>query len=123
MAVNLRASVISVIKELKKIITQKTSEVTSLKNELRRHERVYKLLGGGRARTRRTRARGKRAVTVDWVSVLKGIPATFTLDHIYRASAVKGKPRGYLRHVVVKWARQGKIKRTGWGRYRKVQGR
>ena len=123
MAVNLRASVISVIKELKKNIAQKTSEVTSLKNELRRHERVYKLLGGGRARTRRTRARGKRAVTVDWVSVLKGIPATFTLDHIYRASAVKGKPRGYLRHVVVKWARQGKIKRTGWGRYRKVQGR
>ena len=123
MAVNLRASVISVIKELKKNIAQKTSEVTSLKNELRRHERVYKLLGGGRARTRRTRARGKRAVTVDWNSVLKGLPATFTLDHIYRASAVKGKPQGYLRHVVVKWARQGKIKRTGWGRYRKVQGR
>ncbi len=63
------------------------------------------------------------AVTVDWDSVLKGLPATFTLDHIYRASAVKGKPRGYLRHVVVKWARQRKIKRTGWGRYRKVQGR
>ncbi len=113
MAVNLRASVISVIKELKKIITQKTSEVTSLKNELRRHERVYKLLGGGRARTRRTRARGKRAVTVDWDSVLKGLPATFTLDHIYRASAVKGKPRGYLRHVVGKWARQRKIKISG----------
>ena len=123
MAVNLRASVISVIKELKKNIAQKTSELASLKDELKRHQRVYELLGGQRARTRRTRARGKRAVTVDWNSVLKGIPATFTLDHIYRASAVKGKPRGYLRHVVVKWARQGKIKRTGWGRYRKVQGR
>ena len=123
MAVNLRASVISVIKELKKTIAQKTSELASLKDELKRHQRVYELLGGQRARTRRTRARGKRAVTVDWNSVLKGLPATFTLDHIYRASAVKGKPRGYLRHVVVKWARQGKIKRTGWGRYRKVQGR
>ncbi len=123
MAVNLRASVISVIKELKKNIAQKTSELASLKDELKRHQRVYELLGGQRARTRRTRARGKRAVTVDWNSVLKGLPATFTLDHIYRASAVKGKPRGYLRHVVVKWARQGKIKRTGWGRYRKVQGR
>ncbi len=123
MAVDLKVSVRSEINQLKKNITQKTSELTSLKNELRRHEQVYKLLGGGRARTRRTRARGKRAVTVDWNSVLKGLPATFTLDHIYRASAVKGKPQGYLRHVVGKWARQRQIKRTGRGRYRKVQGR
>ena len=108
MAVDLKVSVSKEITSLRKIITQKTSEVTSLKNELRRHERVYKLLGGGRARTRRTRARGKRAVTVDWNSVLKGLPATFTLDHIYRESAVKGKPQGYLRHVVVKWARDRK---------------
>jgi hypothetical protein len=123
MAVNLEASVRSEINQLKKNITQKTSELTSLKNELRRHERVYKLLGGGRARTRRTRARGKRAVTVDLNSVLKGLPATFTLDHIYRARAVKGKSRGYLRQVVMKWGKQRKIKRTGRGRYRKVQGR
>ena len=123
MAVNLRASVRSVIKELEKNIDQKASELASLKDELKRHARAHELLGGDRARTRRTRARGKRTVTVDWNSVLKGLPATFTLDHIYRASAVKGKPRGYLRHVVVKWARQRKIKRTGWGRYRKVQGR
>jgi len=123
MAVDLKVSVRSEINQLKKNITQKTSELTSLKNELRRHERVYKLLGGGRARTRRPRARGKSNVTVDWNSVLKGLPATFTLDHIYRARAVKGKPQGYLRHVVTKWAKQRKIKRTGWGRYRKVQGR
>jgi len=122
MAVNLRASVRSVIKELKKNIDQKASELASLKDELKRHARAHELLGGDRARTRRTRARGKRAVTVDWNSVLKGLPATFTLDHIYRASAVKGMPRGYLRHVVTKWAKQRKIKRTGWGRYRTVQG-
>jgi len=123
MAVDLKVSVSKEITSLRKIIAQKTSELASLKDELKRHQIVYELLGGGRARTRRTRARDKRAVTVDWNSVLKGLPATFTLDHIYRANAVKGKPRGYLRHVVVKWARQGKIKRTGWGRYRKVQGR
>ncbi|MEE9551219.1 MAG: hypothetical protein V3W08_12555 [Candidatus Binatia bacterium] len=123
MAVDLKVSVSKEITSLRKTIAQKTSELASLRDELKRHQRVYELLGGQRARTRRTRARGKRAVTVDWNSVLKGLPATFTLDHIYRASAVKGKPRGYLRHVVVKWARQHKIKRTGWGRYRKVQGR
>ncbi len=123
MAVDLKVSVSKEITSIRKIITQKTSELASLKDELKRHQRVYELLGGQRTRTRRTRARGKRDVTVDWNSVLKGLPATFTLDHIYRASAVKRKPQGYLRHVVVKWARQGKIKRTGRGRYRKVQGR
>ncbi len=120
MAVDLRVSVRSEINQLKKNITQKTSELTSLKNELRRHERVYKLLEGGRARIRRTRARGKAAVTVDWNSVLKGLPATFTLDHIYRARAVKGKPKGYLRLVVLRWAKPRKIRRTGRGKYQKV---
>ncbi len=72
MAVNLRASVRSVIKELKKNIAQKASELASLKDELKRHARVHELLGGKRVRTRRTRARGKRGVTVDWNSVLGG---------------------------------------------------
>ena len=80
MAVNLRSSVRSVIKELKKNIAQKASELASLKDELKGHARVLKLLGGQRARTRRMR-RGPR---VDWNSVLRGLPATFTLNHIAR---------------------------------------
>jgi len=82
MPVNLRASVRSVIKELNKNIDQKASELASLKDELKRHARAHELLGGDGARTRRPRARGKSNVTVDWDSVLKGLPATFTLDHI-----------------------------------------
>ncbi len=121
MAVNLEASVRRAINELKKNIAQKASELASLKDELKKHARVHELLRGKRLKTRR-RGRGKRGVTVNWNSVLKGLPATFTLDHIYRARAVKRKPRGYLRHVVTKWAKQRKIKRTGWGKYRKVQG-
>ncbi len=120
MAVDLKVSVRSEINQLKKNITQKTSELTSLKNELRRHERVYKLLGGGRARTRRPRVRGKRAVTVDWNSVLRGLPATFTLNHIARKRALKSKPRVYLRQAVFRWAKQGKIKRIGRRMFRKV---
>lgn len=122
MAVNLKASVRRAINELEKNIAQKASELASLKDELKRHARVHELLGGKRTRTRTARARGKRGVTVDWNSVLKGLPATFTIGHMYRMSAVKGKARAYLRHVVVKWAKQRKIKRTGWGRYRKIQG-
>ncbi len=116
MAVNLRASVRSVIKELKKNIAQKASELASLKDELKGHARVHELLGGQRARTRRMR-RGPR---VDWNSVLGGLPATFTLNHIARKRALKSKPRVYLRQAVFRWAKQGKIKRIGQRRYRKV---
>jgi len=116
MAVDLNVSVRREINQLKKNITQKTSELTSLKNELRRHERVYELLGGGSARTRRMR-RGPR---VDWNSVLRGLPATFTLNHIARKRALKSKPRVYLRQAVFRWAKQGKIKRIGQRRFRKV---
>ncbi len=108
------------INELKKNIGQKASEVASLKDELKRHARVHELLGGKRVRTRRTRARGKRGVTVDWNSVLGGLPATFTLDHIARKRALKSKPRVYLRQAVFRWAKQGKFKRTGKRRYKKV---
>ncbi len=117
MAVNLRASVRSVIKELKKNIDQKASELASLKDELMRHARAHELLGGDRARTRKPRARGKSNVTVDWNSVLERLPATFTIDNVAR---VAKKPRGYLRQVVVRWAKQRKIRRTGRGKYRKV---
>jgi len=117
MAVNLRDSVISVIKELKKNIDQKATELASLKDELKRHARAHELLGGDRARTRRPRARGKSNVTVDWNSVLERLPATFTIDNVAR---VAKKPRGYLRQVVVRWAKQRKIRRTGRGKYQKV---
>jgi len=105
MAVNLRASVRSVIKELKKNIDQKATELASLKDELKRHAR--------RARTRRPRARGKSNVTVDWNSVLERLPATFTIDNVARVAKK-------LRQVVVRWAKQRKIRRTGRGKYQKV---
>ncbi len=52
MAVDLKVSVRSEINQLKKNITQKTFELTSLKNELRRHElstNFLELIGQGRA--------------------------------------------------------------------------
>ena len=119
MAADLKTSVRREINQLTKSIAKTTSELASMRDELQRHEKAYGLLVGRRPR----RPRLRRPAAVDWNSVLKGLPATFTVGHIYRVSALKGKPQGYLRHVVVKWAKQRKIKRTGWGSYRKVQGR
>ena len=46
MAVNLKASIRSVINELKKNIAQKASELALLKDELKRHARAHELLRG-----------------------------------------------------------------------------
>ncbi len=120
MAVDVKMSVRREINRLKKSITQKSSELVSLKDELERHTKVHEFLGGNRGRTRRTRGRGKRGATVNWDSALKRLPDTFTTGHVYRASVAKGKSRGYLRQVVGRWAKQRKIKRKGRGKYQKV---
>ncbi len=44
MAVDVKMSVSREINRLKKNITQKSSELVSLKDELRKHERVYKII-------------------------------------------------------------------------------
>ena len=121
MAVDVKMSVRTEINRLKKNLTQKSSELVSLKDELRKHERVYKIIAGGRTqRTVRKRGGTKRKATVNWNSVLRGLPRSFTVDNIARETAVGGKPRGYLRQVVARWAKQRKIKRTRRGQYQKV---
>ena len=45
MAVNLKASIRSVVNERKKNIAQKASELALVKDELKRNERVHELLG------------------------------------------------------------------------------
>jgi len=82
MAVSLRTSVTKEINRLRKTIVRSISDLASLKDELKRHERVYELLSGGRAGKRGIRRRARRSVTVDWNSVLEGLPATFTIDNV-----------------------------------------
>ena len=48
MALDVKMSVRKEINRLKKSITQKSSDLVSLKDDLRKHERVYKLIAGGR---------------------------------------------------------------------------
>lgn len=121
MAVDVKMSVSREINRLKKNITQKSSELVSLKDELRKHERVYKIIAGGRmGRAVKKRGGNNRKATVNWNSVLRGLPRSFTIDNIARKTAAGGKPRVYLRQVVVRWAKQRKIRRTGRGKYQKV---
>ena len=116
MAVNLRASVRDVIKEQKKNIDQKVSELASLKDEVKRHERAYELLVAGRPRPRRMR----RAGAVDWKSLLEGLPKIFTISSAALRGRLSAKAKTYLRSVLVRWVKQGKVKRIGIGKYQKA---
>ena len=64
--------------------------------------------------------RVRRPATVDWNSVLKELPVSFTIDDIVKRGAVKTKLRVYVRQVLVRWVNQGKIKRVTRGRYQKA---
>lgn len=127
MAENLITSVRREMDRLKKEIGQRTSELASLKEQLRRHQKVYRLLGGSadrRARRpRKARGRARRTALVDWNFVLDQLPSRFTIGDIAKAGDAKGKSPVYLRQIVARWFKQGKTKRVARGRYEKVQQR
>lgn len=120
MAAKLISSVMQEISQITKSIAQKNSELASLKNELKKHERVYELLSDNRARRRAPRRRARKSKTVDWNSALKGLSSSFTTGDLAKKSGARGKPNPYLRQVVVRWLKEGKTKRIGRGKYRKV---
>jgi hypothetical protein len=119
MAVDLRVSVRREIGQLKRNISRLTAQLESLKKELKWHERIFGLLARNSGRRGPKRDGSKRVGRINWDSVLKGLPGNFTLDQVNRRRSAGKKPRAYLRQVIGRWAKEGKVKRTGRGRYRK----
>lgn len=120
MAIDLRTSLRRELSRLRKEIDRKTTELASLKNELKRHLRVSKVLGADQAGKARTRGRARRPRLVDWNAVLKELPNTFTIDDLAKKGGARRKSRLYLRQVLVRWGKQKKIKRTGRAKYQKA---
>src|SRR3972149_6130712 len=123
---NLITSVKREIGRLTKEIGRRTSELAAVKDELIKHQRAYRLLAGGNTKTQRPgRRRGKarRTTPVNWNSMLDLLPSRFTIGDIAKAADAGRKSSGYVRQVAVRWAKQGKTKRVGRGKYQKVQQR
>ena len=121
---NLITSVKREIDRLKKEIGQRTSELAALKDELIKHQRAYRLLAGGDTRAQRPgrrRGRARRATPANWDSVLDRLPGRFTIGDIAKAADAGRKSSVYVRQVAVRWAKQGKTRRIGRGKYQKVQ--
>jgi len=121
---NLITSVRREIDRLKKEIGQRTSELAAFKDNLIKHQRAYRLLAGGDTKAQRpVRRRGKarRTTPVNWNSMLDLLPSRFTVGDLAKEAVARRNSPGYARQVVVKWAKQGRTKRIGRGKYQKVQ--
>ena len=128
MAVELKAGVRRRIDRLRKDLAAAAERVAALRDEINRHQLVYDMLDGrktarpswrGQLRTGPL-TRGPRGAMIDWKAVFEILPDQFTLDTMSAHEAVGDKPRVYLRQVVVRWSKEGRIKRTGRGAYQKI---
>ena len=121
---NLITSVKREIGRLKREIGQRTSELAAFKDKLIKHQRAYRLLAGRDTKAQRParrRGRARRTTPVNWNSMLDQLPSRFTVGDIAKAAGARRKSSGYVRQVAVRWAKQGKTKRIGRGKYQKVQ--
>jgi hypothetical protein len=123
---NLITSVRREIDRLKNEIGQRTSELAASKDELIKHQRAYRLLAGGNTKGKRPgrkRGRARRTTPVNWNAMLDQLPSRFTVRDLAKEAGARRKSSGYVRQVAVRWAKQGKTKRVGRGKYQKVQQR
>ena len=101
-----------------------TAQVAALQDEIKRHELVYDMLDGRKTGKRSRRGpstvgskRGPRGTMIDWTAVFATLPDQFTLDTMMAHKTAAEKPRSYLRQVVVRWSKEGRIRRTARGMY------
>ena len=126
MAVELKAGVRRRIDRLRKDLAAAAERVAALRDEINRHQLVYDMLDGRKNATRSWRGqlragpltRGPLGAMTDWKAVFAALPDQFTLDTMSAHEAVGEKPR--VRQVVVRWSKEGRIKRTGRGAYQKT---
>lgn len=65
--------------------------------------------------------REPRSPMIDWTAVFATLTGEFILDSISSRETASGKPPAYLSRVVVHWSKEGRIKPTARGVYRKTQ--
>ncbi|MGH7823944.1 MAG: hypothetical protein ACREQ7_02020 [Candidatus Binatia bacterium] len=121
MHVDLKGAVLKNMTELKKAISDKSSEVAQLRRELERHESILALLSQSNGRGKMRTVSGRRRGRGDLNAVLNRLPETFTSKEFVKAGTQANKTSIYLRQVLSRWARTGKLKRLQRGKYQKTK--
>ena len=127
MALDLKVSVRRQIDRLRKDLAAAAGRVSALRDEIKRHELIYGMLEGRNTGRRSRRPstvgavkRGPTGAMIDWNAVLATLPDQFTLDTMSTHETAREKPRSYLRQMVARWSKEGRIKRIGRGMYQKT---
>lgn len=139
MALDLKVSVKRHMDGLKEELAAVTRRQTALRGEIEQCEQFHRTLGGdagtdgkeqpkrggGRPRVQRTEQKpkkspGRRGSMIDWNAIFQTLPEEFSLDNLESHKIAREKPRAYLRQVVVRWSKEGRIKRTARGKYQKA---
>ncbi len=129
MALDLKVSIKREIDRLNKDLTAATAQLATLRDEIERHQQIYDILDGKSSTRKRVgkprgsggaQKRGPSGSMIDWNAVFATLPGEFTLDTMGANKTASEKPRSYLRQVVVRWSREGRIRRTGRGLYQKT---
>ena len=128
MATDLKSRVRRQINRLRKELDAATGRVAALQDEIKRHELVYDMLDGGKTAKRSPQGRfgagplkrGPRGAMIDWTAVFATLPGQFTLESLLAHETAGEKTRAYLRQVVSRWSKEGRIRRTGRGMYEKT---
>jgi hypothetical protein len=121
MQVNLRGAVVKNMTVLKKAIADKTFEVAELRKELKRHASILALLSRNHAGAKVKKVTGRRRSRGDLNAVLNRLGETFTSREFVKAGMRANKTSIYLRQVLSRWARTGKLKRLQRGKYQKTK--
>ena len=105
-----------------------TGRVAASQEEIKRHELAYDMLDGRKTGKRSRQGgsevgalkRGPRGAMIDWTAVFATLPDQFTLETMSAHKTAGEKPPRYHRQVVLRWSKEGRIRRTGRGRYEKT---
>jgi hypothetical protein len=118
MALDLRVAVNKAIVGLRREISEKSSELTSLRKTLTKYQRVHHVLDGDSSRAR-SKANGRVVRRrVDWNSVFKRLPSSFSRGNVNNLA--KTKSATSVHRMLAKWVKQRQIKRVEYGKYQKL---
>jgi hypothetical protein len=118
MALDLRVAVNKAIVDLRREISKKSSELTSLRKTLAKYQKVHDVLNGDSSEAR-SKANGRvRWKRLDWNSVLKRLPNSFALGNVINLAHTKSKTS--VHHILNKWVKQRQVKRVERGKYQKL---
>ena len=112
MPADVKAAVVKTIAELEKSISEKSAEMAQLKEELGVYESILALLA-----KKTPPHNGGRQL---W-AVLRSMPENFTSKDFVAAAATSGVSSLYLRQMLTRWTKQGKLKRVERGKYHKTK--